>query len=457
MTPPRRRPLALLALAAFLTGLVAAAVLALALPATREAVAVAGAGDPLATTPAPPADPARPAIAPARPEPRDERLGFVALRPTAPPRVEASAPDSRGGPRWAVRTFPSQRYVPVRGGRALRRMGKPQTCAQLGRLLDGRFGWIDATNTWRPAEIGWFSAPISCWRSGEDPDLQITTPISDPAHGSAEPLNAVVWGMAGAPAQVGLTVDGSARRVAPTPSGVVLEVLAPGGRRHVARAAFAYRDGRRETAELGPFAEQLRGVSRGGVGDRARPRFRPDAPQLVDYRLPDPDGGLPWGIAVIRNDDGSGWCRSGLGQIVGERVGWVDHALGTFADAGQGIDCIWIGEGAHPTRSRPLEVSYGFGSGSSTLTAPPGTPAEPSAGRVMRRTLEGRFEITGLAHPDVVSVTIATPRDVRTVTPSRRARVFAALYDGDFPVGQINVSARMRDGTVWRAPPYSAF
>jgi hypothetical protein len=454
MTPSRRRPFALLAAAAFLTGLVVAAVLALALPSTRDAVAVAGGGDPLATTVAPPPDLSRPATAPARPEPTD--LGVLRLRATAPPRIEASAPDTRGGPRWVVRTFQARRFVAPRGGGALQQIGRPEVCAQLGRELDGRFGWIDATNTWRPVGVTYFGAPISCKRRRADPTLQIATPISDPSRGSAEPLNAVVWGFAGAPARVALTVDGRARPVIPTPRGVVLDVLPPGSRRHVARAGFRTRDGRRETVELAPFSEQRQVVSTGGIGDRARPRFRPGAPQLVDFRLPDPAGGLPWGIAVIRNDDGSGWCRSGLGQIVGERVGWVDEALGTFADAGQGVDCIWIGEGTHPTRRRPLEVAYGYAAGGA-LMAPPGSSTTPSPGRVMRRTLEGRFDVTGLAHPDVVSITIATPRDVRTITPSRRAHVFAAIYDGDFPAGSIEVSARMRDGTVYRAPPHTVF
>lgn len=451
----RRRPMLLLALGAVLAGLLVAIVLAVALPQARDAVAVAGGGgDPLAPAATAPADPSRPARAPARPQPRG--AGLLRLRATAPPRVEASAPDSRGGPPWVVRVFPSQRFAPARGGRALRRIGKPEVCAQLGRELDGRFGWVDATNTWRPVPVSYWGAPILCWHRGVEPQLQLTTPISDPSGGGADPLNAVVWGFAGRAAAVDLTVDGARRGVDPTPHGVVLAVLPPGGRRHRARAELRFRDGARATAELGPFAEQRAMASHGGIGDRAHPRFAPGTPQVVDFRVPDPDGGLPWGIAVIRNDDGSGWCRSALGQIVGERVGFVDERLGTFTDATNGVDCIWVGEGTHPTPDRPLEVAYGFSAGGSP-SLPPATQTAPSPGRVMRRTLPGRFTVTGLAHDDVVSVTIATPRDVRTVTPSRRAHVFAAVYDGDFPVGEIAVSARLRDGTVYRAPPYTVF
>jgi hypothetical protein len=44
-------------------------------------------------------------------------------------------------------------------------------------------------------------------------------------------------------------------------------------------------------------------------------------------------------------------------------------------------------------------------------------------------------------------VTIETPRDVRTLTPSAGDHVFAAVYDGGFPSGHIVVIAHMRDGS----------
>jgi hypothetical protein len=53
----------------------------------------------------------------------------------------------------------------------------------------------------------------------------------------------------------------------------------------------------------------------------------------------------------------------------------------------------------------------------------------------------------------VRSITIATPRDVGTISPSPRAHVFAVVYDGGFPTGQIEISARMKDGSLYGERP----
>ena len=43
-----------------------------------------------------------------------------------------------------------------------------------------------------------------------------------------------------------------------------------------------------------------------------------------------------------------------------------------------------------------------------------------------------------------MSVTIRTPRDVRTLIPSEG--FVMAVYDGQFPGGKVTATARMRDG-----------
>ncbi|MBB4661913.1 hypothetical protein [Conexibacter arvalis] len=453
-----RRPLLVLSFVAALAGLLVAIALALAIPSTRDAAAVAaGQGDPLA--PIPPrsvaaADPADPVVAPALREPPE--LDLVVLRPVAPPRVEATAADPLGGPRWAVRTFTADRFSRRPNGRGLYRIGKPTLCAQLGRVLGGRFGWVDAANRWRPVAFSFIAAPIACMRRGQDPRVELTTRISDPAAGSARPLNTVVWGMAGEPARAVATIGGRRLQAAETAHGVVLAVSPASERHPEGEIELRYRDGRRKLVGVSPFAEAVRHYRRSTGRDDGGARLLadPSDPFAVDYRMPDPDGGLPWGIAVARRRDG-GWCRVGMGRIVGGRVGVVDLRLGTFGDTWPEADCIRYPHPLPvPTERRPLRVMYGAGWG--------GGPAEPveermsaseDPARVARRTLEGRTVVSGVAHPDVVSVTIATPRDVRTITPSRRARLFAVIYDGDFPTGEIAVSARMRDGSVHREPP----
>jgi hypothetical protein len=69
---------------------------------------------------------------------------------------------------------------------------------------------------------------------------------------------------------------------------------------------------------------------------------------------------------------------------------------------------------------------------------------------VARRTQRGITTINGRAHPDVVSITVATPRDVRTILPSRRAHAFVVVYDGSFPTGEVVLTARFADGSTHR-------
>jgi hypothetical protein len=79
----------------------------------------------------------------------DERLPVTAPeRPGRGARVIARVADPYGGPDWAVRTF-TARSVRTSSVRPARRVA--QTCAQVGRLLDGLFVWIDPH---RPRALG---------------------------------------------------------------------------------------------------------------------------------------------------------------------------------------------------------------------------------------------------------------------------------------------------------------
>jgi hypothetical protein len=55
--------------------------------------------------------------------------------------------------------------------------------------------------------------------------------------------------------------------------------------------------------------------------------------------------------------------------------------------------------------------------------------------------------VSGTTHSDVTAITIATPRDVRTLVPSPRAHAFIAVYDGEFATGEIVITAHFSDGT----------
>jgi hypothetical protein len=75
-----------------------------------------------------------------------------------------------------------------------------------------------------------------------------------------------------------------------------------------------------------------------------------------------------------------------------------------------------------------------------------GVGEDDAPGRIERRVLEGRIMFSGRVHDDVISVTIRTPRDVRTLIPSSPAHAILAVYDGRFPAGKVTATARMKDG-----------
>ncbi len=131
--------------------------------------------------------------------------------------------------------------------------------------------------------------------------------------------------------------------------------------------------------------------------------------------------------------------------MVGDRVGTVDYELGILRESDGAFANGCPAPRTRPTRARPLHFGYSTGGGLGMSRA-----EDPVPGRIARRTVRGRLVIDGTAHPDVRSITIATPRDVRTIVPSRRARAFLLVYEGGFPTGEITMTARFADGTTRR-------
>jgi hypothetical protein len=65
---------------------------------------------------------------------------------------------------------------------------------------------------------------------------------------------------------------------------------------------------------------------------------------------------------------------------------------------------------------------------------------------IERRTPPGRTIITGVALPQVSSITLSTPSDVRTLRPSGPLHTIIAVYDGYFLRGQVTATIRLRNG-----------
>jgi hypothetical protein len=160
-------------------------------------------------------------------------------------------------------------------------------------------------------------------------------------------------------------------------------------------------------------------------------------------RAPDPAGGLAYGLGGVRSDRG-GWCLTQPQRVVGDRVGSVDFDLGTFAEAFFPVtECSLPND---PLRERhPIGSVYSLGAGGGPEVENAGAAARRA--RVERRTLPGTTIVAGTARADVRSITIATPRDVRTIVPTSPAHAFIAVYDGGFPTGRIVTTAHFADGT----------
>jgi hypothetical protein len=150
--------------------------------------------------------------------------------------------------------------------------------------------------------------------------------VTDPTAGAARALQTVAWGLAGSAGRAELRVAG--RPVVPsrTAHGAFL-VLAAGD------------------VQAGEIGGEV------GYGGGAPVRLRLGSFQgraAIEFRSPDPNGGLPFGISATRRADGR-WCTSGWGRIVGDRVGGIDYDLGTFTDQG-------------PTRTAPARTTGRSGS-----------------------------------------------------------------------------------------------
>jgi hypothetical protein len=432
-----------LLISALMVGVFAGALGAVVLPRGAQAPAQAPSGgrpgseapDPLT---APVGDPRRPEVAAPARQPRGE--SFVVIRARSRPVIEVRARDPLGGPDWAIRTFRANREAEDRPGRPIGR----NRCAQLGRLHHGRFGWIDGTNVFRPARIQYTGAPLWCGSRrpdlGGEPHFDTFTRITNPDRGAAAPIQSVAWGVAGPTGTPIVKVSGRQLKFPKTPTrpflvlgdaqldldSIRLEVRYP-------TRPTVRRGGPDGSRPFDRFRETL------------RPENRPDVPKhraqpTLAVRAPDPGGGLPWGLEAIPAQAG-GWCVSSEARIVGDRTGSVDAALGTFTP--QPVSATRCPTPTRPlTRRKPLDFSYG-GGGIEDL---PGRPS--GSGRRIRRTLPGRFSIAGRAHSDVRDITIATPRDVRTLRPAPDSGAFLAVYDGGFPTGEIVLTSRLRGGAA---------
>jgi hypothetical protein len=362
--------------------------------------------------------------APARHHPGGQAYIELHLRGNA--RIEARTKDPRGGPDWAVRVFRADRVVPHEA----RRHGVDPVighnlCAQLGRIYHARFGWLDAAGTFRPVAIDFRGAPSTCGSRKADlagqPFFDVVIPITDPRRPEAHAKQLVTWGLAGSGAtNIRLRLGSSAVSPPHGAHGAFLAISPRQLRSSQVTGTITYRDGHRMHVPL-PSPNRYRFST---------------SPMVLSGRAPDPNGGLPFALLS------SGTCIETGSRILDEdRFGEVDYELGTFQELRRagGASCNSPStDEAKLFREHP--VVFGYGSGADE----PGWDPEP--GRIARRTQRGTTIVDGRAAPDVVAVTLETPRDVRTLVPGGPAHAIIAVYDGTFPTGSIKLIARFKDG-----------
>jgi hypothetical protein len=333
-------------------------------------------------------------------------------------RLVLQVPDPEGGAPWAARRFASS--TPGRRGRP----ATPLECWELGRLQGDQFGWIDGYGGFTARAPGRFDVPNLCAspkslrKQGALP-TRFTT-VTYPAGRAPQPTRAVTWGVA-SEAIAAVVPDGEPP-IAIGPEQVFIRVAAAQAPPGVFKGSKLYRDGTRRRFELGGQIPVRPGTEKPIAGTEA-----------VAAQAPDPAGGEPWGIVVQRGRRG-GLCHGIPDRLVGNQLGYVDPRLDTFMTGfGFGIAC----DHAAPTRRSPLRLD--------ALISGVRRQGE-DRGRIERRTQDTRIVYWGRAHADVVSVTIRTPRDVRTLIPTKDFHMFLAVYDGLFPGGKATLTARMRDG-----------
>jgi hypothetical protein len=408
-------------------GVVAGILAAVLIPTTRSR----------AISPRPPVAPLL-RVAPPRHQPGGPDALLLRVH-RASVRIEARTADPLGGPPWALRVFLADRVAPA----ALRHPGAiigHNRCVQLGRIYRGTFGWVDATETFRPVTFGPVGAPFDCVSPrpdlGREPLVQLTTLLNLTVSAHPTIAQGVVWGLAGqAATKVRVRVAGRTitPRRAPDNPFLIVSRRAP----HPGQVLATFRYPRGHPIRIRP-----------GAQFRQLPFFRvlrvepTDVIPRIEARTADPNAGLPWGVSAVPSTAG-GWCVTDAGRIVEDRVGLIQPHLGTFEElvpTPQG--CVSPDPRLALSHARPFRGEGIIGLFDSDPTA--------RQQEIERRTLPGLTVESGFTRPDVDRLTIQTPRDIRTLQPSPRAHAFIVVYDGTFPTGEFIVTAHFRDGTTSR-------
>jgi hypothetical protein len=331
--------------------------------------------------------------------------------------------DPAGGPRWVLRSWQGVPNPKASAGPAA--SSSRNYCFQFGVIVNGqlvqpRTG--SAPIPWNPpGHPGGLAGEERCNEArtlaSHGPLFSVESFVGDPYAYAPRPIRTVVSGQLPPGASHALLIGAGEPRPLTVDSNEAFLLVLP-GRYWDAPLHVAYTRGGR-TIGL-PTSRHATAHKPNGTAPEAR--------------APDPDGGAPWGFTVQAKGSNE------FGRIVDGRLADIDEARGTVVNG----PVVWGSGDGHPPGEQPqvaldeqtVEANGGIAGSILSLTR----------AQIERRTLPGRTVITGIAMPDVISVTLVTPHDVRTLRPSGPHHVLIAVYDGAFYQGVSTATIRLRDG-----------
>ncbi len=340
------------------------------------------------------------------------------------------ASDPAGGPEWALRSWQGRPNPKARfGGSHPSRF----VCYQVGvrrggQLFEPRFGASPRLlQAGQEAGAGSGGCNGTAYVADHNPVADVESYTDHPYAYAPTPERTVVSGMLPPEASQPTLLGAGAPRPLPIDANHMFLAVLPGRYWRSPLRVSVVEHGR----TIAPTAVSTRSV--------------PPALTVPQARAPDPDGGAPWGYAVGADRSSS------QGRIIDGRLAGISEREGAVRngpmDWGSGGPCV----DRRRSRACPyaylhppavsFEVQGGAGEGPSEGAVLALTPPQ-----IQRRTLEGHTIITARAEPDVVSVTLATPSDVRTLRPGGPQHVFIVVYDGQFFRGVITATILLRDG-----------
>jgi hypothetical protein len=361
----------------------------------------------------------------------------VAVKSTLPPPLEfpiastvretLRAADPSRGPEWVLRSWQGEANKSVNG------IGDERFwCAQLGVLWHGKLVEPSATPSAH-------SRPLTAegGRCNQAKDLirnrymlSLESFLDDPYQYTPHPARTVLSGMLPPGASDPVLLGVGPARALPVDENNAFLVVLPGPYWN-ARPRISY---------------VLHGKRVGKVPGGPGPRLYQQGTETPtpQVRAPDPDGAAPWGFAATRN------CRTAVGRIVAGRLAHIDLWDGVLeagsAFSGSSSSCATHPEAFEPAAELREPVEFNeqqVGTGEDPLQPERAPLRQPE---IEWRTLPGRTIVTGVARPDVASVTLSTPSDVRTLRPAGPLHAILAVYDGYFLRGDLTATVQLRDG-----------